>query len=436
MLKTKPHIRLIAGKGHHVIRRPYSQAIIYFLVITITLQTGCTTIAPKPKTQYQALMGKVAVVTKAQEPKIKFEGLTRGKAEGAAQGAGGSFVQCLGMLRGGCGGSFCGAVILLWLGVCGVAGVAGGVVGAALAPSAQEVRTTKTALSGTFDARVIQESLRDQVVAAALDHGTTLVVVPSTMEKNAVEKNDYRDFADANVDNVLEIALTEVGLKKDSGTDHTVLPYMKTHIRLINASEDAEVLSADYVYEGSSRKIAEWSANQYARLLQALDAGYENLGTLIYDNVFLLYPFPDRGLHGTSFGLKALYPSSWSTVNDVYPTLHWQEFPRSSDIEVEPEEMGRVKNVRYDLVIAEENNALPGEIIYQRKGLRGNSHMVENALRYGKRYFWTVRAHFELDGRERVTEWGSSNLPTPEQVTTPSKWSFQFKTQERPRSKP
>ena len=341
------------------------------------------------------------------------------------------FLQCLGgLLHGGCSGSFCGAVLVVGLGVCGVAGVAGGVVGAVTATSLKNIEAKEKNLSETVDAKLIQESLRDQVVEAALSNGTSLVLVPSEIQQNAVHQQDYHSFTQAGADHVIEISLTETGVTRYSGDEPSFSPYMKAHIRVVDTSNNEAVYSADYIYEGPNYNLSEWSYNSYTRLLRAINAGYTTLGTQIYDNIFLLYPFPDRHSHGNIIGLKAIYPSSAfpnrPIVKNVYPQLRWEAFPRSSDMEIAPEEMRQVKNVRYDLIIAEEHSSLPDEIIYQRHGLRSNTHTLEIPLEHKKSYFWTVRARFELDGQEHVTEWSSSNIHSPDQSTVPSKWSYQF----------
>ena len=97
-------------------------------------------------------------------------------------------------------------------------------------------------------------------------------------------------------------------------------------------------------------------------------------------------------------------------------------------MEAAPEEMGRVDNVRYDLVIAQERDFAPAEIIYRREGLPDSEHTIEIALSPDTRYYWTVRARFMLDGRERVSEWGSSHFEVREQWTAPSLLSYRFKT--------
>lgn len=70
----------------------------------------------------------------------------------------------------------------------------------------------------------------------------------------------------------------------------------------------------------------------------------------------------------------------------------------------------------------------PGDILYWLEGLPRNSFRLTQSLKADTRYFWSVRARFELNGRERVTEWGAVNLPAHESWTAPSTGSYRFKT--------
>ena len=47
----------------------------------------------------------------------------------------------------------------------------------------------------------------------------------------------------------------------------------------------------------------------------------------------------------------------------------------------------------------------PGELVYSKQGLTTPEHQLETPLEPDSRFFWTVRAHFRLDGKRRVTEW-------------------------------
>jgi hypothetical protein len=415
-----------------------------FLALIFAIQSGCATLdRAVPNTRYQATLGKVAVATTLQEPSIKFEGFARSKAQGAATGAGSTFAECLGGLGtgGGCSGAICGAAVLFWLGVCTVASAVSGVVGAADALSAAEVRGAEAGLSSALNTKAIQESLRDQVVAAAVAKGMKLASVTSA------PTGDYRPLAAAGVDTVLEVSLTKVGTQ-GSGVNEPLTLNMEAHIRLIRTRDLTEVFATDYRHLGERLKLSEWSANGGQRLVRALENGYQSLGSHIYDCVFLLYPFPNRdsqwvGLLSPAFGLAPVFPAmrgvltgdpfmgdrfEWITIDTLQPTFHWQRFPREADFKMAPEEMGRVKSVRYDVVVARESNLAPAEIVYRREGLSDTVHTMTTSLRPDTRYFWTVRARFDLDGRQRVTEWGSTNYAVREQFTVPSRFSYRFKT--------
>jgi hypothetical protein len=427
------------------------------IAIVLALQSGCVTFPRKPValgTHYQATLGKVAIVAPSQAPEIKLEGLVRSKGEGALKGAGKAFGTCADMAaNGSCSGAICGAAYILWFGVCGVGVVVGSVIGAVATPGSDEVHTAETALS----AKTIQEALRGQVVGAASANGASLVSVSPESAQAAAQLRDYQTLAVAGVDTVLEVTLVKVGTVSvtsegvETGNDGFNPPLflsMTAHVRLIRTSDNVELFAADYVYLGEKLKLSEWSANQAEPLLHALEVGYKTLGSHIYDNVFLLYPLPEwkaqhAGWLAFAYGLAPTYPrvrgshveddvsflpSNWTTVDSLRPTLSWQAFPREADIKAAPEEMGRVKNVRYDLVIAREHNLAPVEVVYWREGLRDTRHTLDTSLKPNTRYFWTVRARFEFDGRERVTEWGSTSYWIRGQWTSPSQWSYRFKT--------
>lgn len=428
----------------------YQRAVAVVLVIVMFLQSGCATTVPAPaQTRHQVSLSpeKMVVVAGAQNPEIRLEGFVHGKVEGAAAAGGSTFVACAsGLAHGGCSGAFCGAVVILWLGVCGVAGTVGGVVGAVTTPKASKIRSAEATLQSALDTRTIQESLREQVVVAGNAAGARLSTL-TIDNAAATEARDYRPLRDAGVENVLEVALAKVGTD-GSGINSPIALVMQAHVRIVRTADNTEVFSSTYDYSGKRRKLSEWSAEEGKPLLDALQVGYEALGRQIYDNVFLLYPFPDWNAHSggllvATFGLGPVYPATrgqlsgdpffseyfeWKEVDSIRPTLVWQAFPRDSDRKANPVDMTRVANVRYDLVIARERNQAADELVYRREGLSEPRHVLEISLRPDTHYLWSVRARFTLDGRERVTEWGSINYAARERVTAPSRWSYRFKT--------
>jgi hypothetical protein len=90
--------------------------------------------------------------------------------------------------------------------------------------------------------------------------------------------------------------------------------------------------------------------------------------------------------------------------------------------------MSRVTNIRYDLRIAREEDSAPAEVVYRREGLPAPEHRLEQSLASATRYFWTVRARFELDGRTQLTEWSGTRPDPGAQLDAPSRISFRFRT--------
>lgn len=429
------------------IPRIVSRLVATLLVVILTLQTGCSVSPPISNTDYQASVGRVAVVSVNEQPEIAFEGFSRNKAAGAARGAGTGFLGCMELLgQGSCSGSVCGAFYLLWLGVCGVSGVVGGIAGSANAESSSEVERAEDRMGGHLSAESIQQSLGEELIQVAQARGTNLALPDLSQLPSSGDARDYRAFSDK-ADTVLEVALTHVGTR-GSGINPPLQLTMTARVRLVSTADNSLIEEVDYTYGGASYTLQNWSADGAKRLLRGLQAGYIALAYHIHDSLLMLYPFPDRnpntiGLFVAAFGLAPEEPPTrgqltgdkfigdifeWARSRSTRPTLSWQAFPRDADIAAAPEDMAAVRDVRYDLIIAQERNMTPGEIVYWREGLPNNSHTLTQSLKPDTRYFWSVRARFKLNGRERVTEWGGVNLPALEWFTAPSTGSYRFKT--------
>ncbi len=50
-------------------------------------------------------------------------------------------------------------------------------------------------------------------------------------------------------------------------------------------------------------------------------------------------------------------------------------------------------------------------MIYERRDLPDSSHKPERPLEKESRYFWSVRARFNLDGNTKGTKWGYFRSP-------------------------
>lgn len=394
------------------------------LVLALAV-AGCTTARPLtpnrfvPKAEYISAPSKVAVVSPLQMPEIKIDGLG-GWSEGAVQGARGIFGDGYdahaaardGTIDGRSEGqtlhcdNVCWVVLLALAAYAAVATPVGAVTGALEAPDAQMRELAKANFSVPLNAQAIQETLRDKFIAAARKQGSRFAIISSA------QVNDYKALADEGVDTVLEIAVTHIGLE-GVGANPPLRLTMQAHAKVIRTGTGQEIFSDDYYYWGEDHRLANWSANGAEQLARALNSGYQSLAANMYDYIFLLYPYPDRQIHRGVFGLVGTEPPRpgifhhYSAVDSLQPTLGWEAFPRPSDVAIEPKDMGRAKNVHYDLSIARIAQPAPDQVVYRREGLPRSEHKIEIPLSPSTLYSWSVRARFELDGRQRVTEWST-----------------------------
>ena len=447
-MRRKQRVSVISPVYPNSLNRTSTLSVL-LLVFILALQSACSLPAVwKPTPHALDRLGNVAIIAGIAQPEIIFKGFARGQSDSLSRSSTDIFADCLGeMGSGGCSGEFCGAAFILIVGLCTVLSSVGGLIDSADAPTADEVQSSETNLFSVLDAETIQTTLRNAVAAAALDHNSTLFPLSAHANHNTQQKSDYRYLVHNSIDTVMEVSLIKVGLLAD-GVNGPLLLFMHAEVKLINTRNNDEITSQTFVYEGKRLSLSSWSSEQARRFEVALQTGFKQLASHIYEQTFLLYPFPDGGPHSAgfmaaAFGLAPIYPTirgqltgtpilgnriEWKTVASLRPTLKWQRFPRDSDIRAAAEPMARVKNVRYDLIIARENNLVPGTIIYQQQGLNQNEHTLTMPLRSDNRYFWTVRARFELDGHEYVTEWGVTHYMAFGRMVAPSKWSYRFRT--------
>ena len=110
-------------------------------------------------------------------------------------------------------------------------------------------------------------------------------------------------------------------------------------------------------------------------------------------------------------GLRPLYPEAstgWAKVDSLQPTFRWEKFPRPLDLKSGGAELGkRVRNVTYDLRIWRGDYLRPRELVFERTRLTVPEHKLAKPLATATKYYWTIRARFEIDGNPRVLEWGA-----------------------------
>lgn len=395
--------------------RKFSLAMtVLLLSLVAALQSGCAShnnsmpepqaeIVPEmPATQFQPSLGRVALIVKVDLPELYFMRIAGDKDRAFASG-----YRSAGST--GCGSVDIGACLLGQL-------VVGAVIGTVQAVSASnqsdKARDAEAVMAPVLGSTIIQDGLRDAIMAAAQAEGVSLTVVPPVAVKDGDTKTDYSALAATGVDTVLEVTLKQVfyepGYDRKPNLDPVLPLDMRAHIRLVKTRDTSPVFFDDFAYHGKRFRYTEWGANNAGRLTKGLEKGYEILGRDITDRVFMLFPFADRLAKGEAgyCGLAALEPKD-NKADDLAPLLSWQKFPRESDLKAVPEDMKKVKNVRYELFVATGDNGETPDVVYRAEDLKETSHKLSIGLNPNTRYFWSVRARFDLNGRQRVTEWAS-----------------------------
>jgi len=384
---------------------------VLLLALVFALQSGCArhhrpSEPPKPpaapETQFQSMLGKVTIV--AAEP-LQWVAWTGAVRTGGLDNYSGNGAGCP-IEPGGCSGADCVAVVLAEIVVCAAVVTA---VEAAKAPKKNTAEKSKNVQGDILSPDAIQNKLLGQVVAHAKSSRVALVNVSPESAQKATQENDYRQLAALGVDTVLVVGMKQVFDGTQSGkSDLSLLLDMMAHVRLISTRDNSEIFSGDYFYHGKRLRYSEWSANNAERLVSAMQKGYESLGRDIGDRIFLLYPFAERlAKDGSGSCGLAMFGPKDDRADDLSPQLSWQSFPRESDLSSVPGDIKQVKNVRYELMLATGETGESPEVIYRRDGLKGTTHKIEMALEPNTRYFWSVRAHFTFNGRQRVTEWAT-----------------------------
>ena len=126
----------------------------------------------------------------------------------------------------------------------------------------------------------------------------------------------------------------------------------------------------------------------------------------------------------TRKGLSLL--TDFVEVDTLTPTFRWHPLT----ISVNPSndnEPARLDNITYEIRIWRTVSSEGGKLVYLRKQLTATEHRIEQPLLSGTCYYWSVRAHFDINGHARTTEWTLAGYPLRSD-TVPSESCLRFKT--------
>jgi hypothetical protein len=282
----------------------------------------------------------------------------------------------------------------------------------------EKIGSAATAVAGIFSAeRTLQARFGEEVARhAAQKFGARFVALPP-----GSPAPDYATLAAKGVDTVLEVGISEIRTLKIKGSvDPNLRLVMSASARVIDARSGEALTERLAVYWGEMYSRSRWTQDASKLLREDIERGTDELADYALEVGLLLYDFPPgeghpaRDDHATIvFGIEPDAPAAgrkWRRVESVQPELRWEGFPRAADQVAAPQDMARVRDVSYDIVIAEALGAHVGAVVYRRERIAQNAHRLESPLLARRNYYWSVRARFTLDGNEHVTEWGRMRL--------------------------
>jgi hypothetical protein len=382
---------------------------------------GCAhhAIAPSPLPEsMQQQLGKIGVVVRSAEgqktlstPEAgRLSNIRRGAGVGAAMGAG----------VGAQGG-------VIALPAFAVLGLLGGTIYGAMASEPWEeqdasFRTIVTELN-------LNRTLPERVAAFSRLHGYEIAHLSTGTPEQPQGLSRYAAARRDGIDTVLEIQDLTINLNP---AEYLVNParrlILSVRAQLIRTA-DATVLDDRIVTDklGPALGLNEWTADHAARFRQEAKQASDRLAEQLVTEYFMVYPFYERvtseffmAVHLK--GLRPLYPGerpefpASQVINEkdiprpipnefrimaqradaLQPVLSWEPFsgPR----------------VTYELKVWRSGRLGPDVLVYSRTNIEKASHKLETTLEPSSLYYWSVRAHFVEQGKDRITEWSRRSV--------------------------
>lgn len=409
---------------------------------------GCAhTTPPSPlPDSIQQQVGRIGVVARlTDEQKAlgihgtgRLRNTGRGASLGAAMGAG--------------AGVFCywGAIVCIPIGAAGGA-VAGGVYGVWASEPWQEADIAFRTIVAELG---LNRALPEHLVAFSRMHGYEITYLATVAQDVSQQQRRYVVAGRDGIDTVLEIQDITVNLVP---AEYMVNPQrrltLSARVQLIR-TEDETALDDRVVIDklGPALELNVWMENDAARFRQELRQASERLAEQIITDYFMLYPFPVRVTSGFMMevhlkGLRPLDPGELPSlpaghgnkgkgirvkdahgefvdsvalpmpnefrimarpITTLQPTIRWEQFPRMS--------------ATYDLRIWQAGRLGPDALVYDRAHIKQASHKLESPLQPSSLYYWSVRAHFVENGKDRITEWSRRSVKPSRTIKILTAW--------------
>lgn len=412
-----------------------------FLGLSLLLligEWGCAhhPIAPSPLPQsMQQQLGKVGVVARSTEEQKTLGTPGAGRLSNIGRGAGlGAAIGARAVAQGGS------PEAIFFLPVLAALGSLGGAFYGAVASEPWQV---PEATFRTIVAELnLNRALPEHLAAFSRLHGYEIADLSTGPPEELPEASRYATASRDDIDTVLEIQDLTVNLIP---AEYMVNPHraliLSVRAQLIRTA-DATVLDDRVVTDkfGPALILNEWTADHAARFRQEAQQASDRLAEQLVTEYFMVYPFYERVTSGLFLethlkGLHPLYPgeepglpaSQGISEEDIRVKYTRGEFQDSVSRPI-PNEFRIVAQradalqptmswepfsgprVTYELKIWQSGRLGPDVLVYHRTNLEQASHKLETALEPSSLYYWSVRAHFVEQGKDRITEWSRRSV--------------------------
>ena len=426
------------------------------LAVLVAILSGCATADSKPPPKISpdyfaasnnddiANINKVALISGSVSPTIEAVDLGLIRSESAAEGAAaGAKAGAMAWSGGNCDDPYCAAALLLMLpvmiaGGAAVGSITGSIDGHSVDTLAEAEAAAQEFLSGP---RIQQVLLINAENYARTNLGAGIKVVSGEKIQEPVVEEATATISDKSIDHVLKLDLISIALTEEL--------QMRGSARLMSTLSGDVISEETYVYRSERRDLEGWMENGADSLKAAIDDGLRHLAQEAINRHFLLY-YPSASTEGAlarpvedtytlssaiawipHYSLAPVYPPvelklglqdrsvallSFAVVGQQ-PTFEWESFPRKFDGDLATTGNSRIANVRYEVrifdAVKDENSErramIPNNQVYEANDIGEPFYTIGQALESCAQYFWTVRARFRLDGKERFTHWAASD---------------------------
>ncbi|MES9957937.1 MAG: hypothetical protein ABW086_12860 [Sedimenticola sp.] len=445
------------------------KAKVLFLFVIATLIIGCgslqtsssrtsyvvfSAIPPYDRERSNNEYGSITLAVPRYEPVITSHISIRGKKSGAALGAADGASSCLQMAND-AGGAFLALICMP------IAAIAGGVSGSANTESLDALESHESKVLDELSKLTPQITIKQQAMTYADQYGLKLNELDAKYgSDDPVRPFNYSGLPVDISDTFLELGIDRITLRGFGTRGIRYSIYFNGYSKLIRSDDNDVIDSLKLLWRSGRYTAEEWSENNYERLKQAVVSAGSMIARESIDEYFFLYYPKTKPKHKkeankihpldtannietnnkksdlvpyysikplspvikAKTGLFAVFTGDWEfqEIQSSQPLLKWEAFPRKEDLEGIP--LYQIGKVEYEIKLFisstdEGHFSYPDREIYHRIGIKEPFHKIEKRLEPCHRYYWTVRASFNLNGNQKFTEWSGrypdSDMPYP-----------------------